>query len=148
RAGFDTRGYVIAQAPEHVIDNLKAEAKAANDDKKKRKKVKKKAAPAGFVGWSEETFTKLIEGESETLRPRMKIDHSTVLNLVARPGGDVSAISYFTDPTHESPERRLALTHTAISIARSLIAAGPIEARGAEVVPTEDLGPQSALNQP
>ena len=52
RAGFDTRGYVVAQAPEHVIDNLKAEAKAANDDKKKKKKVKKKAAPVGFVGWS------------------------------------------------------------------------------------------------
>ncbi|RAE30809.1 hypothetical protein DN524_32340, partial [Burkholderia multivorans] len=52
RAGFDTRGYVVAQAPEHVIENLRAEAKAANADKK-RKKIKKKAAPAGFVGWSE-----------------------------------------------------------------------------------------------
>src|SRR5699024_1951330 len=148
RAGFDTRGYVIAQAPEHVIDNLKAEAKAANDDKKKRKKVKKKAAPAGFVGWSEETFTKLIEGESETLRPRMKIDHSTVLNLVARPGCDASTISEFIDKTHESRERRLDLKLTAISIGRSLIDAGLIEVRGDELVPTEDLGPQFALNQP
>jgi hypothetical protein len=148
RAGFDTRGYVIAQAPEHVIDNLKAEAKAANDDRKKRKKVKKKAAPAGFVGWSNETFTKLIEGESETLRPRMKIDHSTVLNLVARPGCDASTISEFIDKTHESRERRLDLKLTAISIGRSLIDAGLIEVRGDELVPTEDLGPQFALNQP
>jgi superfamily II RNA helicase len=148
RAGFDTRGYVIAQAPEHVIDNLKAEAKAANDDKKKKKKVKKKAAPAGFIGWSEETFEKLISGESETLRPRMKIDHSTILNLVARPGSTVSTISDFIDKTHESRERRLDLKLTAISIGRSLLDAGLIEVRGDELIPTQDLGPQFALNQP
>jgi len=29
RRGFDDIGYVVAQAPEHVIDNIKAEAKAA-----------------------------------------------------------------------------------------------------------------------
>lgn len=147
RAGFDTRGYVVAQAPEHVIENLRAEAKAANDDKK-RKKVKKKAAPAGFVGWSEETFAKLIESEPESLRSRMRIDHSTILNLVARPGSDVATISRFIDATHESRERRLDLKLTALRIGRSLIDAGLIKARGGELVPTSDLGPQFALNQP
>lgn len=147
RAGFDTRGYVVAQAPEHVIENLRAEAKAANDDKK-RKKVKKKAAPAGFVGWSEETFAKLIDSEPESLRSRMRIDHSTILNLVARPGSDVATISRFIDATHESRERRLDLKLTALRIGRSLIDAGLIEARGGELVPTSDLGPQFALNQP
>ena len=29
RAGFDTAGYVVVQAPEHVIDNEKAKKKAA-----------------------------------------------------------------------------------------------------------------------
>ena len=147
RAGFDTRGYVIAQAPEHVIENMRAEAKAANADKKK-KKVKKKSAPAGFVGWSEETYTKLIESQAESLRSRMKIDHSTILNLVARPGSDVSTISRFIDKTHESRERHLDLKLTALSIGRSLIDAGLIEAKGDELVPTTDLGPQFALNQP
>ncbi|RAE29337.1 DUF3516 domain-containing protein, partial [Burkholderia multivorans] len=98
RAGFDTRGYVVAQAPEHVIENLRAEAKAANADKK-RKKIKKKAAPAGFGGWSEETLTKLIGSEPESLRSRMRIDHSTILNLAARPGSDVATISRFIDST-------------------------------------------------
>ncbi|WP_413334998.1 DEAD/DEAH box helicase [Brevibacterium sp. GP-SGM9] len=148
RAGFDTRGYVVAQAPEHVVENLRAEAKAANDDKKKKKKVKKKAAPAGFVGWSEETFTKLIESQAESLRPRMKIDHSTILNLVARPGSDVATISAFIDKTHESRDRRLDLKLTALSIGRSLIEAGLIEVRDDELIPTTDLGPQFALNQP
>ncbi|MDN6372725.1 MAG: DUF3516 domain-containing protein, partial [Brevibacterium aurantiacum] len=147
RAGFDTRGYVIAQAPEHVIENMRAEAKAANTDKKK-KKVKKKSAPAGFVGWSEETFTKLIESQAESLRSRMKIAHSPILNLVARPGSDVSTISRFIDKTHESRERHLDLKLTALRIGRSLIDAGLIEVRDGELVPTTDLGPQFALNQP
>lgn len=147
RAGFDTRGFVVAQAPEHVIENLRAEAKAAGDEKK-RKKVKKKSAPAGFVGWSEETFAKLIESAPESLRSRMRIDHSMILNLIARPGSDVSTISRFIDETHESRERHLDLKLTALKIGRSLLDAGLIERRGTELVPTEDLGPQFALNQP
>ncbi|RBP64619.1 RAD3-like DEAD/DEAH box helicase [Brevibacterium sanguinis] len=147
RAGFDTRGYVIAQAPEHVIENLRAEAKAETDGKK-RKKVKKKAAPAGFVGWSEETFTRLIESEAESLRSRMRIDHSTILNLVARPGSDVATIRDFIDKTHESRERRLDLKLTALKIGRTLIDAGLIVERRGQLVPTTDLGPQFALNQP
>ena len=78
----------------------------------------------------------------------MKIDHSTMLNLIARPGSDVSTISAFIDKTHESRDRRLDLKLTAISIGRSLLDAGLIEARGDELVPTQDLGPQFALNQP
>ncbi|CAM5641041.1 hypothetical protein SHIRM173S_01593 [Streptomyces hirsutus] len=52
RAGFDTEGFVVAQAPEHVVENEKALAKAGDDPKKRRKVVRKKA-PEGFVAWSE-----------------------------------------------------------------------------------------------
>ena len=44
RAGFDTVGYVWAQAPEHVIENERAVAKAGDDAKKKRKIVQAQAA--------------------------------------------------------------------------------------------------------
>src|SRR5690606_22885437 len=37
RKGFDDTGYVVAQAPAHVIANKRAEAKAAGDPKKVRK---------------------------------------------------------------------------------------------------------------
>ena len=40
RAGFDEVGYVIAQAPEHVVENEKALAKASDDPKKRRKVVR------------------------------------------------------------------------------------------------------------
>src|SRR5699024_95838 len=58
RAGFDTIGKVVVQAPEHVIENEKALAKAGTDTKKRRKVVRKKA-PEGFVSWDEATFRKL-----------------------------------------------------------------------------------------
>ena len=37
RKGFDTQGSVVAQAPEHVIENMRLDAKAGNDPAKKRK---------------------------------------------------------------------------------------------------------------
>src|SRR6185369_6576734 len=52
RAGYDTMGTVVVQAPEHEVDNLRAVAKAG-DDPKKIKKIQRKKAPEGFVSWSE-----------------------------------------------------------------------------------------------
>ena len=43
------RESVVAQAPEHVIDNLRAEMKAQNDPKKLKKLVRKKPPEFGFV---------------------------------------------------------------------------------------------------
>ena len=72
RSGFDTEGVVIAEAPEFEIENHKAELKAMGDPKK-MKKLKKKRPPEGFVTWNEDTFTRLIESEPETLKPRLRI---------------------------------------------------------------------------
>src|SRR4051794_19479333 len=40
RKGYDDKGYVIVQAPEHVVENKRAEEKAAKDPGKKKKLVK------------------------------------------------------------------------------------------------------------
>lgn len=50
RRGFDDIGYVVAQAPEHVIENAKMDAKAGGDPKKLRKMVKKKPPEALSAG--------------------------------------------------------------------------------------------------
>ena len=52
RAGFDSVGYVVAQAPDHVVENAKAVAKAG-DDVKKQRKIQRKKAPEGFVSYTE-----------------------------------------------------------------------------------------------
>ena len=56
RKGFDDKGWVVAQAPEHVIENLKLGQKAAAG-----KKVVRKQPPKGFVGWDRQTFEKLVD---------------------------------------------------------------------------------------
>ncbi|MFO7194341.1 MAG: DUF3516 domain-containing protein, partial [Thermocrispum agreste] len=78
RAGYDTDGYVVVQAPDHVVENAKLLAKAGDDPKKKRKIVRKKA-PEGFVNWTESTFQRLIQSEPEPLTSSFKVTHAMLL---------------------------------------------------------------------
>src|SRR5881398_2001870 len=70
RAGYDTSGTVVVQAPDHVVENVKALAKAG-DDPKKQRKVQRKKPPEGFVTWGEDTFDRLVAAEPEALKSRM-----------------------------------------------------------------------------
>ncbi len=56
RKGFDDRGWVVAQAPEHVIENLRLEEKAKDG----KKVVKRKPPEQNFVNWDKQTFKRLI----------------------------------------------------------------------------------------
>ena len=70
RAGFDTLGTVVVQAPEHVIDNERALAKAG-DDRSKRRKVVRKKPPEGSIGWGRPTFDRLVAAEPEPLHVQL-----------------------------------------------------------------------------
>ena len=85
RAGYDTSGTVVVQAPDHVIENERALAKAG-DDPKKRRKVQRKKPPEGTVTWSEQTFDRLVAADPEALVSRMRVSHSMLLNVITRPG--------------------------------------------------------------
>src|SRR4029079_853643 len=78
RAGYDTAGTVVVQAPEHEVENEKALAKAGDDPKKRRKVVRRKA-PDGFVSWGKPTFERLVEAEPEPLTSSFAVSHSMVL---------------------------------------------------------------------
>src|SRR5262249_59460094 len=54
RKGFDNRGFVVVQAPEHVIENIRLGEKAAREG---RKIVKRKPPEHNFVAWDLNTFT-------------------------------------------------------------------------------------------
>lgn len=84
RRGFDDKGYVVAQAPEHVIENVKLERKALANPGKAKKIVKAKPPEKGFVHWDEATFQKLIKSTPEALQSRFKVDHGLVLSVLAR----------------------------------------------------------------
>lgn len=83
RKGFDVAGSVIAQAPEHVIENKRAENRVSASDKKHKKKVVKKAAPTkNYVHYDEVTFEKLVRDPSEPLQSQFKMTHGMILNAL------------------------------------------------------------------
>ncbi|MEZ4462688.1 MAG: DUF3516 domain-containing protein, partial [bacterium] len=86
RKGFDDKGLVIAQAPEHVIENIKIDQKIADDPKKAKKLKKNKPPERGYVHWDEDTFFKLVESDAEELSSRFTVTHGMLLNLFQRPG--------------------------------------------------------------
>ncbi len=153
RAGFDTSGYVVVQAPEHVIENERALAKAG-DDPKKRRKVQRKKAPEGFVSWTEQTFDKLVAAEPEPLVSRMRVDHAMILNIVARPGDPVRAMSHLLRDNHEDARGQARLARRAITLCRSLLETGVLQRlphpdeTGRTLAVTEALQHDFALNQP
>jgi superfamily II RNA helicase len=148
RAGFDTAGTVVAQAPEHETENIAAIRKAGDDPKKKRKIIRKKA-PDGFVSWGEPSFQKLIAAEPETLTSHMQITSAMMLNVIGR-GGDVFAnMRALVYDNHEPRARQRILALRALGIYRTLRESGIVERDPDGTVRlTVDLQPNFALNQP
>ena len=135
RSGFDTEGMVIAEAPEHDIENAKLMAKAG-DDPKKLRRIKKKKPPEGFVTWNKQTFERLIETQPETLQPRLRITHSMVLSMVEQ-GGDARAhVSELIAASLQTDEEKLKLNARADEIFTTLIDSGVVVR--AEVPPAPD----------
>ncbi|NYH78139.1 superfamily II RNA helicase [Actinopolyspora biskrensis] len=153
RAGYDTDGYVVVQAPEHVIENERALAKAGDDPKKRRKVVKKKA-PEGFVSWGQKTFDKLVAAEPEPLVSSFNVTHAMLLNVISRPGDTYAAMRRLLTDNHESRPAQRKHMLRAIAIYRALVSAGVVEQleepdeQGRLVRLTMDLQFDFALNQP
>jgi superfamily II RNA helicase len=153
RAGFDTAGTVVVQAPDHVVENHKALSKAGNDPKKQRK-VQRKKPPEGQVTWSESTFERLVAAEPEPLVSRMRVSHSMLLNVIARDGNPFESMRRLLRDNHEDPRQQVRLVRRAVGQYRALLAAGVVEAvdpagaDGRSVRLVEDLQLDFALNQP
>lgn len=152
RAGYDTAGTVVVQAPEHEVENLKQFAKVADDPKKRRKLVRRKA-PEGMVPWSEATMNRLIAADPEPLTSSFQVTTGMLLGVLARPGDPVAALRHLLTDNHEPRARQLRHIREAVGIARSLLQAGVIE-RLDEPEPdgrryrlTVDLPRDFALNQ-
>ena len=164
RAGFDSEGMVIAEAPEHEIENAKLVAKAGNDPKKLRK-IKRKKPPEGFVTWNQQTFERLCDAQPETLKPRLRITHSMVLSMVEQGGDAREHVHELIEASLQTPEEKLALEARADEIFATLIDSGVVvrtevpPAKGEDGAPadaepawdyalTVDLPEDFALDQP
>jgi hypothetical protein len=153
RAGYDTLGSVVVQAPDHVVQNEKALAKAGDDPKKRRKVVRRKP-PEGFVAWGRPTFERLVSADPEPLTSNFAVSHAMLLNVIGRPGDAFVAMRHLLTDNHEDPVTRRRHIRRAIAIYRALLAGGVVErlpepdADGRSVRLTVDLQFDFALNQP
>jgi hypothetical protein len=152
RAGFDTRGFVVVQAPEHTIENARRLRKAG-DDPVKVKRVQKVKAPEGAVSWTEETFARLRDAVPEALVSRMRVNHAVILNVINQRMDPDEALRMILEDSHEDERGRARLMTQAASLREELLASGVLE----EVEPDEygrtlmlaaALQEDFALNQP
>ncbi len=154
RRGFDTVGSVWVQAPEHAVENKRAEMRAAGDPKKLRKLVRKKPPDRGYAHYDEKTLARLWEGAPETLESSFDVTHAMMLNVLDRPGDGCAAMKRLLVDNHEPRPRQRRHIRKAVGVFRSLIDAEIVEvlpepdASGRPVRVNIDLQDEFRLNQP
>lgn len=138
RKGFDDQGYVVCQAPEHVIENKRLEAKAAGDGKKKF--TRRQPPERGYVPWDKSTFEKLIEKDPEPLQSRFSITHGMILNLIQSPantyskGGGYRRVIELIAAAHDEGKAKTRHRKEAATLFRSLRKAAIVELAPANAV--------------
>jgi superfamily II RNA helicase len=151
RKGFDERGFVVAQAPEHVVENKKLAEKAAAG----KKVVKKQPPQKGYVHWDRTTFERLREKDPEPMESRFDPTFALLVNLLqsetAQLGGGYGRLVEIIGRSHGNEYTRTKHRRTAAQRFRTLRAAGlvevkPIEGyRGAYVRPAPGLQREFSL---
>ncbi|MDR1283087.1 MAG: DUF3516 domain-containing protein [Opitutaceae bacterium] len=119
RRGYDERGYVVVQAPEHVIENKRLAEKAARDPKKK--KAQKRAAPEGEVSWDAKTFGRLMTSPSEALQSRFDVSHGMLLLVLGRDADGCRVMQKIIRDCHETPHKKRLLRRRAWQLFRALL---------------------------
>ncbi len=147
RKGFDDQGWVVAQAPEHVIENLKLAEKSARDGKKT---VKRQPPEKNFVNWDKNTYVRLIAASPEKLTSRFQVTHGMLLNVLSRKGDGCVAMRKLIRDCHETPRQKTAHTKRAWQLFRSLLDRKIVEfissgSSGRESAPSESPCSESRL---
>lgn len=124
RKGFDDIGYVVAQAPEHVIENLKLEAKSKQTGKKFQKK---KPPEHGYVPFDKSTYERLIQAAPEPLTSSFQVNHGMLLNILSRPTDGCRAMRNLLKDCHESAASKKKLEKRSFQLFRGLVEGHIIE---------------------
>ena len=154
RRGFDTSGSVWVQAPEHSVENKRAEMRAVGDPKKLRKLVRKKPPENRYAHYDDKTVGRLWEGTPETLASSFDVTHAMMLNVLDRPGDGCGAMKRLLVDNHEPRARQRRHIRKAVGVFRSLIDAEIVEILGSPdemgrpVRVNLDLQDDFRLNQP
>jgi hypothetical protein len=137
RKGFDDRGYVVAQAPEHFIENLKLDEKAKDG----KKIVRRKPPEHNFANWDIQTFKRLMTAPPERLTSRFEVSHGMLLNVLSRRGDGCRAMQALIRASHETDHAKKGHFKRAWQLFRSLVARNIVE-----IVPRTDNGTRVRVN--
>ena len=127
RRGFDTIGSVWVQAPQHAVENKRAEMRAADDPRKLRKLVRSKPPERGYAPYDDKTLARLWDGTPEMLQSSFDVTHSMMLNVLDRPGDGCAAMKRLLVDNHEPRSRQRRHIRKAVGVFRSLIDAEIVE---------------------
>ncbi|MFO0550715.1 MAG: DUF3516 domain-containing protein [Polyangiaceae bacterium] len=131
RKGFDVQGTVVAQAPEHAIENIRIDRKKESDPKKYKNLQRAKPPTKGYVHWDRATFEKLIASKPEELVPRFAVTHGMLVDLLDNPEagkrGGYGELLDLIEKSHLSERDKKRERKQAPLIFRSLRRAGIIE---------------------
>ena len=154
RRGFDSQGSVWVQAPEHAVQNKRAEMRAAGDPRKLRKLVKSKPPERGYAHYDDKTLARLWDGTPETLDSSFDVTHAMMLNVLSRAGDGCAAMKRLLTDNHEPRSRQRRHIRKAVGVFRSLTEAEIVEVLdtadelGRMVRVNLDLQDDFRLNQP
>jgi superfamily II RNA helicase len=151
RKGFDERGFVVAQAPAHVVENRRLAAKQAAG----KKVVMHKPPQKGFVHWDRGTFERLVNGTPEPLVSRFEITHGVLLNCLQSrvTGGGYRRLVSIIGRSHGGPRdkrnerRRSAAYFRTLRRARLVDVVTGEKVRGRFVEVSAELQRDFSLNQ-
>ena len=130
RKGFDDAGSVVCQAPAHVIENKRAQARFAAG-KSNKKPVKKQAPPPSrYAPWDKATFERLVHKQEEPLRSQFAPSYPMLFQLLHNApeslGVGYAQLLQLIEKSHETPHAKNKHRRSAASLFRAL--------RGANII--------------
>jgi hypothetical protein len=138
RKGYDEEGWVVVQAPEHVVENLQIDRKRARG---KKKANKKKPPDRNFVNWDKQTMERLIASPPERLQSRFAVTHAMLLNVLSRNEDGCRALRTLIDECHDPDAMKPAHVKRAWQLFRSLL-----DRRIIEFIPPAPTGKKLRVN--
>ena len=127
RAGFDTAGTVVVQAPEHVVENAPPGQEGRRRPEEAQARCSARRPPRARSPGPRRCSSGIVAAEPEPLVSRMRVSHAMLLNVIARPGDPAAAMRRLLRDNHEDARSQLRLMRLAAAQHRALLAAGVVE---------------------
>ena len=116
RKGFDDRGLVVAQAPAHIVENLRLAQKKSQG----KKVVMQKPPQKGYVPWDRQIFERLRDKTPEPLESRFDVTYGMVLDVLANPLGGYDRLLALIARSHGSDIHKRQLVKKSAQLFRGL----------------------------